>query len=152
MFGTATPIRTACWGLAEFTNAFLRPEPALYPPRGITRFGRRRLSKSDFALLTAKIPETDPDCLGASGLTGVGVGQSASPALHWIRIAGWKLALGPLTSWLMWSPYFLGASLAAAHLRASTRRPRRRPRPRGLAQRQPHSSVSRWRADLFSRQ
>src|SRR5215467_5766857 len=52
MFGTATPIRTACWGLAEFTNAFLRPEPALYPPRGITRFGRRRLSKSDFALLT----------------------------------------------------------------------------------------------------
>src|SRR5260370_40122840 len=36
-------------------------------------------------------------------------------------IAGWKLGPGPLTSWLMWSPYFFGASLAAAHLRASTR-------------------------------
>src|SRR5262249_30536332 len=66
MFGTATPIRTACWGLAEFTNAFLRTEPALYPPRGVTRFGRRRLSKSDFALLTAKSPETDPDCFKKS--------------------------------------------------------------------------------------
>src|SRR5262249_12879110 len=53
--------RTACWVVAEVTNDFLRPEPALYPPRGITRFGRRRLSKSDFALLTAKSPETDPD-------------------------------------------------------------------------------------------
>src|SRR5262249_27123224 len=108
------------------------------------------------------LPRSAMNCRRLMGLTprpritglsiaGVGVGRSASPALHWMRIASWKLALGPLTSWLMWSPYFLGASLAAAHLRASTRRSGGA-RDRGLAQRQPHSSVLRWRADLFSRQ
>src|SRR5262249_10425033 len=97
MFGTATPIRTACWGLAEFTNAFLRPEPALYPPRGITRFGRRRLSKSDFALLTAKIPETDPDCLGASGLT-----ASRPSRGHRLR-RGWPQALPTIARFARWA-------------------------------------------------
>src|SRR5262249_497754 len=39
-----------------------------------------------------------------------------------MRIWGWKLTLvPPLTSWLMRSPYFLGAKRAAAHLRVSTR-------------------------------
>src|SRR5262245_43560235 len=47
---------------------------------------------------------------------------SSSSLLHWIRICGWKLTLvPPLTSCLMWSPYFLGAKRAAAHLRVSTR-------------------------------
>src|SRR5262245_23450885 len=40
-----------------------------------------------------------------------------------MRIWGWKLMLvPPLTSCLMWSPYFLGAKRAAAHLRVSTRK------------------------------
>src|SRR6516162_8130310 len=40
-----------------------------------------------------------------------------------MRIWGWKLTLvPPLTWWLMWSPYFLGAKRAAAHLRVSTRK------------------------------
>src|SRR5215468_4122864 len=40
-----------------------------------------------------------------------------------MRIWGRKLMLvPPLTSWLMWSPYFFGAKRAAAHLRVSTRK------------------------------
>src|SRR5262245_25376782 len=97
MFGTATPIRTACWGLAEFTNAFLRPEPALYPPRGITRFGRRRLSKSDFALLTAKIPETDPDCLGASASERVAVVTTRARSLPALIYSIGAIMLGNMT-------------------------------------------------------
>src|SRR5262249_21772163 len=49
----------------------------------------------------------------------VGAGTSNSvvdPSPTWIRIAGWKLAPGPLTSWLMRSPYFFGANRAAAQL------------------------------------
>src|SRR5215831_17120059 len=46
---------------------------------------------------------------------------SSSSLLHWMRIWGWKLILvPPLTSWLMWSPYFFGAKRAANHLRLST--------------------------------
>jgi tripartite tricarboxylate transporter family receptor len=48
---------------------------------------------------------------------------SSSPALlQEMRICGWKLLLpAPLTLWLIWSPYFLGASRATVNLRLSTR-------------------------------
>src|SRR6266566_1898275 len=58
----------------------------------------------------------------ASGAAEMSMYSCSSPALlQEMRICGWKLMPPPLTSWLIWSPYFLGASRATVNLRLSTR-------------------------------
>src|SRR6266576_1238979 len=69
-----------------------------------------------------------------------------------MRICGWKLLLpAPLTLWLIWSPYFLGASRATVNLRLSTRsRARARSNGRGCrAERSPPASCARLQSRQF---
>jgi hypothetical protein len=99
-----------------------------YVPRYPAAPGDRRRAHEVRITAARRSPVENFRCLAAEGYQLLRVQPKcqlyscSSPALlQEMRICGWKLMPPPLTSWLMRSPYFFGASLAAIHLRVSMR-------------------------------